>query len=113
MTFQNSGFGRLERDSRSEYRWQKISLTEVDLRDLKKINLMEDSDELSEKLKNVTIGTENHTCGDCGGAFKSEGYLKLQREKKHGDIVKPFVCTDCNKILQSKRNLDEAYKKDT
>ena len=61
----------------------------------------------------MTIGTENHTCGDCGGAFKSEGYLKLHREKKHGDgdIVKPFVCTDCNKILQSKRNLDEHIKK--
>ena len=33
-------------------------------------------------VKNVTIGSENHTCGDWGGASKSEGYLKLHREKK-------------------------------
>ena len=98
-------------DPRTEYRWQKIDIKEVDLSDIKKMTIMEEPSKLTDMMKNIDIGEEKHTCIDCGGAFKSEGYLKLHREKKHGDIVKPFMCSECNKILQSKRNLDEHIRK--
>ena len=98
-------------DPRTEYRWQKINIKEVDLSDIKKMTIMDESNKVTEMMKNIDIGEDKHTCIDCGGAFKSEGYLKLHREKKHGDIVKPFMCSDCNKILQSKRNLDEHIRK--
>ena len=62
-------------------------------------------------LENVNIGEETFVCSDCGGAFKSEGYLQLHRERKHGDVFKPFMCSECNKILQSKRNLEDHIRK--
>ena len=96
-------------DPRTEYRWQKIDIKEVDLSDIKKMTIMEEPSKLTDMMKNIDIGEEKHTCSDCGGAFKSEGYLKIHREKKHGDIVKPFMCSECNKILQSQRNLDEQF----
>ena len=45
---------------------------------MKKMNLMEDSDELSEKMSNVTIGTENQTCGDCGSPDKFRVLTRLK-----------------------------------
>ena len=59
----------------------------------------------------MTIEEELFTCNDCGGGFKSEGYLKLHRERKHGEVVKPHKCNECDKILQSKRNLEDHVKK--
>ena len=43
--------------------------------------------------------------------FTSQGYLDHHKEKKHGEILKPFVCTECNKILKSKRNLHDHIEK--
>lgn len=101
-------------DPRTEYRWLKINIKEVDLTDLKKMTCSEEKTELedlTEKLDSVKIGDGSFVCADCGGGFKSEGYLKLHRERKHGDIAKPFLCGECDKILQSKRNLEEHVRK--
>ena len=101
-------------DPRSEYRWQKIKISEVDLTNWKKMNVNEDKtdeEDLTALMENVNIGVEKYVCNDCGGAFKSEGYLQLHRERKHGDVIKPFICTECDKVLQSKRNLEEHTRK--
>ena len=101
-------------DPRTEYRWQKIMINEVDLTDLKKMNINEDKtneEDVTKMFENVKIREDTFMCSDCGGAFKSEGYLQLHRERKHGDVIKPFMCSECNKILQSKRNLEEHIRK--
>ena len=69
-------------DPRTEYRWQKIDIKEVDLSDIKKMTIMDEASKLTDMMKNIDIGEEKYTCIDCGGAFKSEGYLKLHQEKK-------------------------------
>ena len=65
---------------------------EVDLTEVGKMNF--DVDEVIEKMKNATIEkkTETFVCDDCGGGFSSQGYLDHHKEKKHGEILKPFLC---------------------
>ena len=99
-------------DPRTQYRWLKLNIREVDIKDVEKMTLNEENAEIveiTEKLENVQI--ESFVCDDCGGGFKSQGYLKLHRERKHGEVLKPFMCNECDKILQSKRNLEDHVKK--
>ena len=105
-------------DPRTEYRWMKVNIQEVELEIVKKMNLpdvtekIDQIDEIGKKLQDVQLETpETFVCNDCGGGFKSKGFLDHHREKKHGEILKPFMCEECNKILQSKRNLEEHINK--
>jgi hypothetical protein len=105
-------------DPRTEYRWMKINIHEVELETVKKMNLpdviekIDQIDEIGKKLQDVQLETpETFVCNDCGGGFKSKGFLDHHREKKHGEILKPLMCEECNKILQSKRNLEEHITK--
>ena len=43
-------------------------------------------------------------CDVCGCGFKSVGCLE-NHKKKHEEVLKPFLCKECDKILKSKRNL--------
>ena len=64
--------------------------------------------DLEKQLGSVTLEeTTAFVCKDCGGGFKSQGYLDQHREKKHGEVLKPYKCDECDKILKSKRNLEE------
>ena len=98
-------------DPRTQYRWLKITIREVDLNEITKMNI-EEIDRVIEKVESISLEEQNlHVCDDCGGGFSSEGYLENHKEKKHGDIVKPFMCIECNKILKSKRNLEDHIQK--
>ena len=98
-------------DPRVEYRWEKVSITEVDLSEISKMNFG-DLDEVITKLKNVSINkAKEFACADCGGSFTSKGYLEQHMGKKHGEVIKPFMCTECSKVLQSKRNLEDHIQK--
>ena len=68
-------------------------------------------EDLAEKIEKMKLDSEEFTCIDCGGGFKSKGYLDQHREKKHGDVAKPLECHECNKILKSKRNLEDHIEK--
>ena len=102
-------------DPRTEYRWLKINIKKVDITQLQKIKVDECMNgekntikDLEQKLGSITLDeTASFVCKDCGGGFKSKGYLEQHREKKHGEILKPYKCDECDKILQSKRNLEE------
>ena len=94
-------------DPRTQFRWLKITIREVDLDEITKKNI-----EVIEKVESISLEEQHlHVCDECGGGFSSEGYLENHKEKKHGDIVKPFMCIECNKILKSKRNLEDHMQK--
>ena len=94
-------------DPRTQYRWLKIDIKEVDLCDVNKMTV-EDLEEIVEKVKTVSLEDQSmHVCEECGGGFSSKGYLDSHKEKKHGEIMKPFMCKECDKILKSKRNLED------
>ena len=103
-------------DPRTDYRWIKIKIKEVDMANVVKMDIFtEEEDEINKvtrKLQDVQLDdAETFVCVDCGGGFKNKGYLDHHREKKHGEIVKPFMCDECEKILHSKRNLEEHIQK--
>ena len=107
-------------DPRVDYRWMKLDIKMVDLAHIKKMTVEEaevnvdngDMDEVIEGIKNVSLDkSEYFLCKDCGGGFTSIGYLEHHRKKKHDEIVKPYLCLECNKILQSKRNLEDHIQK--
>ena len=63
-------------------------------------------------LSNVSLKeSDSHQCNVCGGGFISKGYLDQHLAKKHDIALKPHKCDECDKILQSKRNLTEHIKK--
>ena len=104
-------------DPRSEYRWQKISIQRANISNLQKMKIQETLaddvlENLGEKLGRISLKEdEAFMCVACGGGFKSKGYLDQHMEKKHGNVLKPHKCEECDKILQSKRNLEEHVKK--
>ena len=80
----------------------------MDLSKVKDLAVNKDIDYIERKLQDVQIDEpESFVCIDCGGGFKNKGYLEHHREKKHGEVLKPFMCEECEKILQSKRNLED------
>ena len=98
-------------DPRTHYRWMNIKLNELDMTEIKKMNVG-DIDEVIQKLASSSLVDQKlFVCEDCGGGFSSKGYLEHHKERKHGEIVKPFICDECNKILQSKRNLEDHVQK--
>ena len=101
-------------DPRTHFRWMNIKVKEVDMTDIKKMNVgeIDEIDEILQKMKSSSLVDKNlFVCEDCGVGFSSKGYLDHHKEKKHGEIVKPFLCYECNKILKSKRNLEDHVQK--
>ena len=103
-------------DPRTEYRWLKVRIKEVDLTEISKMKVEDretnDLENLTEKIKSLEIDEQTlHVCEDCGSGFTSKGFLDKHKEKKHGEILKPFMCSECNKILKSKRNLEDHVNK--
>ena len=97
-------------DPRTDYRWQKTTVMEADLTELKKMGL-DDMEILTEEMKNICVDEKSlFVCDVCGCGFTSAGYL-ANHKKKHGEVVKPFLCEECDKILKSKRNLEDHIKK--
>ena len=97
-------------DPRTEYRWMKINIKKVDIKEVQKTKVDEEKDtltDLEKQLRSVTLKeTTGFVCKDCGGGFTSQGYLDQHREKKHGEVWKPYKCDECDKILASKRNIE-------
>ena len=92
-------------DPRTDYRWQKTTVVEVDLTEIKKMNV-DDIEIITEGMSNICVDEKPlFVCDVCGCGFKSAGYL-VNHKKKHGEVVKPFLCAECDKILKSKRNLE-------
>ena len=94
-------------DPRTEYRWSLFDIEEADLSSLKTPEARVDT-LMFDKLK---IHNETFTCKVCGCGFTAEGYLKSHMEKKHGEKKKLFECSECNKILSTKRTLEDHIKK--
>ena len=83
---------------------------EADLTELKKMGL-DDMEILTEEMKNICVDEKSlFVCDVCGCGFTSAGYL-ANHKKKHGEVVKPFLCEECDKILKSKRNLEDHIRK--
>ena len=77
-------------DPRTEYRWMKINIKKVDIKEVQKTKVDEEKDtltDLEKQLRSVTLKeTTGFVCKDCGGGFTSQGYLDQHREKKHGEV---------------------------
>ena len=85
-------------------------MVEADLTEIKKMKL-DDMDIITEEMKSICFDEKPlFVCDVCGCGFTSAGYL-ANHKQKHGEVVKPFLCEECDKILKSKRNLEEHIRK--
>ena len=66
-------------DPRTEYRWSKVVIEEIDLGDVAKMKGKPEVEDLAEKIEKMKLDSEEFTCIDCGGGFKSKGYLDQHR----------------------------------
>ena len=86
----------------------KLSCTavvEADLTEIKKMNL-DDIEIITEGMQGICVDEKSlFVCDVCGCGFKSAGCLE-NHKKKHEEVLKPFLCKECDKILKSKRNLE-------
>ena len=98
-------------DPRSTYRWDNINVLEPTLEE---DNLEEkEVENVIDLLKETHIANEpKFKCEKCGATYDKKGYFETHL-KKHENVMKPtnsseeYKCSICNKILQSRRNLDK------
>ena len=83
------------------------AVVEADLTEIKKMNL-DDIEIITEDMSSICV--DEISLFVCGCGFKSAGYL-ANHKKKHGEVLKPFLCEECDKILKSKRNLEDHIRK--
>ena len=92
-------------DPRMDFRWSQIKVKVPNLTNVSKIPTDCNVESLTEMVNTMELNPSEFICKDCGCGFQSQGYLENHKEKKHGEISKPFECPECSKILRSKRNL--------
>ena len=94
-------------DPRSEYRWSKITIHPaiLDEKEKMEINIL---DQITQKIEEISIQADapKFVCPLCKAGYSSEGYLSHHMKKKHEHTKSSFECTECEKPLTSKRNLD-------
>ena len=96
-------------DPMSAYRWEQVSVREVDLTDVRKMVVdveQPDVDVVTQAMEKISIH-KNFSCKSCGAEYESEGFLERHMTEKHKCDGRLFQCNECDKILSSRRNLDK------
>ena len=82
-------------------------MVEADLTEIKKMKL-DDMEILTKEMENICFDEKPlFVCDVCGCGFTSAGYLANHKKK----VVKPFLCEEFDRILKSKRNLEDHIRK--